>query len=142
MENVSPPALISDLNALLAQISPVLDPACYVYITLGAGSDAFSGPCRLRFREAEGETLVITREAAHAAGLAFTYPCRMITLSVASALDAVGFLAAVTTRLASAGISVNPVSAYHHDYLFIAEQDADKAMDMLADLSASKAKDA
>ena len=41
----------------------------------------------------------------------------MITLTVRSALAAVGSLAAVTTRLADAGMSVNPVPGYDHDHL-------------------------
>ena len=55
----------------------------------------------------------------------------MITLNVHSALDAVGFLAAVVSLLASAGISVNAVSAYHHDHLFVPVARADEAMRLL-----------
>jgi hypothetical protein len=55
----------------------------------------------------------------------------MITLNVFSALDAVGFLAAVTARLANAGISVNPVSGFHHDHLFVPADRAEEAMRLL-----------
>ena len=58
--------------------------------------------------------------------------CRMITLDVHSALDAIGFLAAVATLLAKAGISVNAVSAYYHDHLFVPREKADEAMRLLA----------
>jgi len=54
---------------------------------------------------------------------------------VHSALDAVGFLAAVTTRLAEAGISVNAVSAFHHDHLFVPEHRADEALQLLLEMS-------
>jgi len=59
----------------------------------------------------------------------------MITLTVHSSLEAVGFLAAITGRLAEAGISVNAVSAYYHDHLFVAEHRADEALRLLQSMS-------
>ena len=43
-----------------------------------------------------------------------------------SDLEALGFLARVVTELAARKISVNAVSAYHHDYLFIPTRHADR----------------
>ena len=83
------------------------------------------------FREAEGMTIVAEASALEAVGIEFTYRCRMITLQIHSALDAVGFLAVITTRLAADGISVNPVSAFHHDHLFVPEERADEAIALL-----------
>jgi hypothetical protein len=45
-----------------------------------------------------------------------------------SSLNAVGLIAAIAGRLAHAGISVNAVSAYFHDYLFVPTDKADEAM--------------
>ncbi|RVD48425.1 ACT domain-containing protein, partial [Mesorhizobium sp. M2D.F.Ca.ET.140.01.1.1] len=59
---------------------------------------------------------------------------RMITLNIHSSLEAVGFLAAITTRLAAAGMSVNPVSAFYHDHLFVPAERAEEAMAILAKL--------
>ena len=59
----------------------------------------------------------------------------MITLNVHSSLDAVGFLAAITTRLATAGMGVNPVSGYFHDHLFVPADRADEAMAILEALA-------
>jgi uncharacterized protein len=47
----------------------------------------------------------------------------------------VGFLAAITARLATAGISVNAVSAFHHDHLFVPADRADDAMVLLQEMS-------
>jgi len=58
-----------------------------------------------------------------------------ITLTINSALDAVGFLAAITTRLAAAGISVNAVSAFHHDHIFVPLTRAEEAMELLSSLA-------
>jgi hypothetical protein len=37
----------------------------------------------------------------------------------------------VTARLAEAGIAVNPVSGFHHDHLFVPEDRAEAAMEVL-----------
>ena len=58
-------------------------------------------------------------------------PFRMITLEIRSSLDAVGFLAAVTTKLAAHGIAVNAVSAFHHDHLFVPAERAEEALALL-----------
>jgi hypothetical protein len=90
-----------------------------------------------RFREEEGVTLIVEREAAERAGLECDFVARMVTLSVHSSLEAVGFLAVITTRLAAAGISVNPVSAYYHDHLFVPVDRAQEVMELLGELTVS-----
>ncbi|HEY9768965.1 MAG TPA: ACT domain-containing protein [Coleofasciculaceae cyanobacterium] len=59
----------------------------------------------------------------------------MITLSVHSSLEAVSFLAAITAKLAEHKIGVNPVSAYHHDHLFVPVSRAQEAMILLKEFS-------
>ncbi|WP_298874899.1 ACT domain-containing protein [uncultured Bradyrhizobium sp.] len=127
-----------DLNVLLKQMKPELRPGIFVFCTIPADANipAALNPL-LTFREQEGTTLVILREEAEAAGLSYAFPSRLITLTVHSALDAVGFLAAITARLAKAGISANAVSAFHHDHLFVPVDRADEAMAALSELSLS-----
>ena len=86
------------------------------------------------FREAEGTTFVLRREEAERFGLSHQFPSRLITLTVHSSLEAVGFLAAITARLAEATISVNAVSAFYHDHLFVPEHRAEEAMRLLKDV--------
>lgn len=86
------------------------------------------------FQEAEGTTLILPSDEAETSGLKATYPCRMITLNVNSSLGAIGFMAAITTRLAEHGISVNPVSAFNHDHLFVPADKADESMEALRSL--------
>lgn len=109
-----------DLDALLRHMKPELRPGIFVFCTIptNAPIPAALNPL-LTFREQEGTTLVIRREEAEAAGLRSAFASRLITLTVHSSLDAVGFLAAIAARLAEAGISVNAVSAFHHDHLFV-----------------------
>ena len=128
-----------DLGVLLAHMKPELRPGIFVFCTIPTSEriPATLDPL-LTFREQEGTTLVIARGEAEAAGLRYAFPSRLITLTVHSALDAVGFLAAVTARFAEAGISVNAVSAFHHDHLFVPLDRADEAMAVLQGISAVK----
>ena len=117
-----------DLDTLIRHMNPVLDPVEYVYAS--TGDPISEGICS--FREAEGITSILPRLDAGRLGIAFTYPCRRITLTVHSSLEAVGLLAAVATILAKHGISVNAVSAYYHDHLFVRTEDAARALELLA----------
>ncbi len=122
----------TDLDRLIAGMSPVLAREVYVFSTSHAPPDI---PAIMRFEEAEDVTLITTREAAEAAGLAYEFPCRMITLNVHSALEAVGFMAVIATRLAAEGMGVNPVAGFHHDHIFVPEDRASDAMRVLAALA-------
>ncbi|MGO4707071.1 ACT domain-containing protein [Microvirga sp. 2MCAF38] len=124
------------LQRLIASMTPDLRPETYVFVTSAYPSPDLLGEALMFFRETEGVTLILAKATAQARGLASIYPCRCITLSIHSSLEAVGFLAAITGALAQAGIGVNPVSAYFHDHLFIAEEHGDKAMTILTRLSA------
>ena len=121
-----------NLQHLLASMSPELKPDTYVFATIPAGEPLPDIKTIMQFQETEGLTIITPQTAADAAGLAYEFPCRMITLNVHSSLDAVGFLAAVTAKLATLEIGVNPVSAFFHDHLFIP---ADRAGDVMAALS-------
>jgi hypothetical protein len=131
----------TELGTLIRSMRPELKPGVYIFITIPAAQNPPDGiEPLMAFREPEGWTCIVEEDLAHAAGLAGIYPCRMITLTVHSSLEAVGFLAAVTTRLAQAGISVNPVSGFHHDHLFVPAERAEEAMEILAALSLSPLK--
>lgn len=128
-----------DLNALLGHMKPEMHRGIFVFCTIPTNETI---PVALNplmtFREQEGTTLVILREEAEAAGLRSAFASRLITLTVHSALDAVGFLAAITARLAEADISVNAVSAFHHDHLFVAVEKAEEAMVALRAVAATE----
>lgn len=81
----------------------------------------------MRFQEAEGTTLILPEDQAIKHGIDYEYPCLMITLNVHSSLDAVGFIAKISTALAQENMGVNPVAGFFHDHLFVPvgrEQDA------------------
>jgi hypothetical protein len=124
----------TDFATLIRSMSPRLQPGVFVFVSTNAAHEGVH-PI-MTFREAEGMTLIVPREQAVAAGLRTAFPSRMITLQIASSLEAVGFLAAITTALARAGIAVNPVSAFHHDHLFVPEARAGEAMEILRAMAA------
>ena len=124
-----------NLTTLLQNMKPEMLDGVFVFCSIPADKEI---PAALRpvltFREREGTTLVVRREEAESAGLSHQFASRLITLTVHSSLEAVGFLAAIAGRLAEAGISVNAVSAYYHDHLFVPDHRADEALHLLQDM--------
>jgi hypothetical protein len=125
-----------NLAVLLQNMRPEMHEGVFVFCSIPADQEI---PATLRpvyiFREREGMTLVVRREEAESAGLSCQFASRLITLTVHSSLEAVGFLAVITGRLAEAGISVNAVSAFYHDHLFVPDHRADEALHHLQNMS-------
>lgn len=126
----------SDLDTLIATMQPQLDPVTYVWASMeglaaaGALIDAVA-----TVREAEGLSLVLPIDAASRHGLDFAFPSARITLTVHSALEAVGLTAAIAGALADEEISANVVAGFHHDHLFVPRERAADAMAALAALA-------
>ena len=123
----------TNLVKLLSGLRPSLSLETYVFACV---TNDKSFPSDLKplmiFREDEGVTLILKEQDALAASLDAVFQSRRITLGVHSALEAVGLMAAVTARLASAGISVNPVSGFFHDHLFVPTEQAEEALAILS----------
>ena len=131
---------ITDLDALLAGMKPVLGEYACVFVTLpeaAYGEGAELNPMG-SFREAEGLTLIIPRAKADEAGIPYEGVYRPITLKVHSSLAAVGLTAAVAAALADHGISTNVVAAYYHDHIFVPTERAQEALAALESLQHSQ----
>ncbi len=125
----------TNLQKLLATMEPVLHPDEFVFTTISPSEyQKLSLEPWGWFCEPEGLTLILEKSAATATGVDQVFPSRLITLMVHSSLEAVGFLAVITEHLAGAGISVNVVSAYYHDHLFVPAGKAPQALDILHSL--------
>ena len=132
-----------DLQTLLSTMQPSLSPETYVFLTLPKPlalllfSDAAllsSLAPQLLFEESEGTTIITTQERAAAQGFNADqriFPSKKISLSVHSDLEAVGLTAAISTAFTEAGISANVVAAFYHDHVFVPEDRAEDAMEVL-----------
>jgi len=129
----------TNLQTLIASMRPSLHELPYVFCSIDqvAYNRLPFNPFGV-FREQEGITVIATQQQANDNGLAFDMSWACITLEVHSSLSAIGFLAAITNRLARAGISVNAISAFYHDHLFVPWEKKQRAMEELVNLCRSQ----
>ncbi len=120
-------------------MTPTLDPSEWVFCTVEPSFPVADANPLFVFRETEGTTIVLQRTLADLFKLEYQFVSRRITARVYSALDAVGFLAAITAVLAQRMIPANVVSAYHHDHIFVPADRASEALSLLEELSARSA---
>lgn len=125
----------SDLDKLLQQMAPQVQPGTFVYCTLRDASLLHGLEPVCTMREAEGLTAIVPKEQAQALGIAFQFESVLITLSVHSSLAAVGFLARVCSVLAAASIPCNVVSGFYHDHLFVPSDKLPETLAALRQLS-------
>ena len=126
----------TNLSRLLASLSPRLNPGRFVFCSVPQPTVVQVAAALGSFREAEGTTLILAREEAERLGLTYDYLAAWITLEVHSSLAAVGLTAAFAEALAGYGISCNVIAGFHHDHLFVAEADAERALARLQRLAA------
>jgi len=89
----------------------------------------------LVFEESEGTTLILKKEEADKNKLKYTSVWCCIKLQVNSDLSAIGFLAKITEKLSKNQISVNAVSAFFHDYIFVPQNKAKKTVRLLKQIT-------
>jgi hypothetical protein len=125
----------TNLQALLKTMSPKLNEGDYVYCAVTTLNNIDPKEIIGLFKEEEGWTVVLNQQLADKLGLSYTYVAAWITLTIHSSLEAVGLTAAFATALGNEGISCNVVAAYYHDHIFVAKQDAERAMHTLQKLT-------
>ncbi len=129
----------TDLQTLIASMKPSLGELPYVFCSIDqAAFDALPFIPLGTFHEREGISIIVTQQQASDSALAFDTSWACITLEIHSLLSAVGFLAVITAHLARVGISVNPVSAFYHDHLFVPWDKRACALEALIALSRSR----
>lgn len=122
-----------DLTILLQKMEPVLNAGEYVFCTVKTlGEVPEIDKILFFFREHEAVTIVLEKTIADEWSMAYSYISSWITLTVHSSLEAIGLTAAFANALKNENISCNVVAAYFHDHIFVAKEDADKAMKTLS----------
>lgn len=124
----------TDLGELLATLAPRWNPGVYVFASVPDGLAVDTRRVIASIREPEGLSLVLAEADAAALGLPVQFRAAWLTLTVHSALDAVGLTAAFAQALAAAGIGCNVVAGTFHDHLFVPHARAADAMALLAGL--------
>ncbi|GGK30998.1 ACT domain-containing protein [Aliivibrio fischeri] len=126
---------IFELDELLRTMKPELLTQEYVFCSVeGELKEYISLNPIGTFVEQEGLTLVLEKDVALKENIPFDGVFRQITLTVHSSLDAVGLTAAVSTKLASKGISANVVAAFYHDHIFVPSSKAELALSALKEI--------
>jgi uncharacterized protein len=128
----------TDLTALLRHMQPALLPDPYGFAVVTGDVPAGLMPFAT-MAEDEGLTIVAPVSALRAAGIAPGAEFARITLTVHSALEAVGLTAAFARALADRGISANVVAGFHHDHIFVQWARRDDAMAALRQLAGTTA---
>lgn len=115
-----------DLDRLLATLDVERRDGVFTFVS-GDGPRV-AAAAAATVHEAEGPTYVVTVEVARQLGIAVGFAAAWLTLTVHSALDAVGLTAAVSGALAERGIACNVLAGYHHDHVLVPVDRADEAI--------------
>ena len=125
---------VSDLSVLLKTLEPALNPGVFVFASVKDGHAIDPAVIVASIREPEGLSVITSEADAAISGLNPLFKCAWITLTVNSALEAVGLTAAFATALGRSGISCNVVAGAYHDHIFVPLESAQTAMRVLQQL--------
>lgn len=124
----------TDLAELIASMEPRRLEGEYVFVTVDAEVPGLVTLATVQ--EVEGLSCVAARSDADRHGLAYDFVAAWISLTVTSALEAVGLTAAISAALAAEDISCNVIAGRYHDHLLVPHDRAADALDTLRRLAA------
>lgn len=134
----------TNLSKLISTMRPILLNDRFVYVCIDYTNidlirslQEDTPPPMASFTEKEAYSFILTQEQADRWQVPYSGVYSCISLSVHSSLEAVGLTAAVSTALSEQNISANVVAAFYHDHIFVASQDAERAVQTLIILSSS-----
>ena len=83
--------------------------------------------------EKKGKSFIIEKTLAEQEDIGYIFPCCCIQLKQETALTAIGVTFQVAEILTKKKISCNVVAGFHHDYFFVPEIEAEKALNILSE---------
>jgi uncharacterized protein len=125
----------TNLSILIKNMQPILNEGQYIFCTVSSEKNLNFDKIIHFFKEKEGFTIVVEKEYADEKGYIYNAVFAWITLLVHSSLNAVGLTAAFSNALAEHDISCNVVAGFYHDHIFVQQELAQKARDVLRELS-------
>lgn len=120
-----------NLEILLRKMKPKLNSGEFVFCEVKSLEKLNLNEILMTFREDESITIIIEKQIADKLNLKYSFISSWITLTIHSALEAVGLTAAFSGALSENEISCNVVAAFYHDHIFVDKKDAEKAMEIL-----------
>jgi hypothetical protein len=123
----------TDLDEMLASLDVERRPGRFAFVT--GDHPGLRVVAAAMIEETEGTTLVVPADAAREAGVDVEFEAAWLTLTVFSALEAVGLTAAFSAALGAVAIPCNVLAGYHHDHLLVPVDQVDEAMTALRALA-------
>ncbi len=125
---MEPPPGEMDLEKMLATLDVVRRDGTFTFVAVAEPTTELLAAAHATVKEATTTTLVLTVEAAQAAGLPVVVEMAWLSLTVNSSLEAVGLTAAFAATLGAEGISCNVLAGYDHDHILVPVDRADDAI--------------
>ncbi|WP_353827712.1 ACT domain-containing protein [Agromyces sp. SYSU T0242] len=126
----------TDLDAMLRTLDVEARAEPYVFANVAPGDPVLAFADAIVV-EREGVTAVVRADLAVARGVPHEFEAAWLSLTVHSALEAVGLTAAFSVALGDAGISCNVLAGFHHDHILVPWARRDDAVAALRALRAS-----
>lgn len=124
----------TNLQEVLNSLQVSCDEVEYGFATVADDTTAFNGEVLCVFHEAEGLTIIASKNYLSAKSFAFEGTYAKLTIEVHTSLELVGLTAVLAKALADNGISANVIAAYYHDHVFVQYDVRQKAADILLGL--------
>lgn len=127
-----------DLGRILATLEVRQREGIFVFVTVPPGEPLPDISIAGMVSEVEGTTLVVSRDAAEAAGMAWEFEAGWLTLTAHTSLEAVGVTASLSTALAVRGIPCNVMAGFHHDHVLVPLDRVEEAIDAVTVIRAQR----
>ena len=128
-----------NLEDILRNLDPKLVDGCFIFMS--SNEDYNELFCKFNpiatFKEKEGMTLVISEEDAEKFSVSYDSKFRCLSLGVHSSLESYGLISTISEALTKERISCNVFAGFFHDHIFVQEDKANRALEVIKFLSHS-----